>query len=303
LNELVNIFLNNLLPVFLAAGSGFILAKLIKINPSPISKVILYIFSPCLVFTLLTQNELGNSDIFKSMVFLGTTIGIVGLIAWLVTRLLKVERTISAGIILTSMLMNAGNYGMPVVLFAFGASALGYASIYFVTMAILTYTVGIIIASMGTATFKTGFLNLLKLPVIYAIALAIIVMMTGWQLPTYFERTISILGDAAIPTMLVLLGINLANVRLSGFSLPLFLAIGLRLLVSPAIALLLTSIFGIGGPARASLVTIAGMPSAVFTTVLATEYNLKPSFVTAIVFTSTLLSPLTLTPLLAFLGA
>jgi len=227
----------------------------------------------------------------------------VGLIAWLVTRLLKIERTISAGIVLTSMLMNAGNYGMPVVLFAFGASALGYASIYFVTMAILTYTVGIIIASMGTTSFKTGLLNLLKLPVIYAIILAFFVMMTGWQLPPYFERTISILGDAAIPTMLVLLGINLANVRLSGVSLPLFLAVGLRLLVSPAIALILVTIFGIQGPARASFVTIAGMPSAVFTSVLATEYNLKPSFVTAVVFTSTLLSPLTLTPLLAFLGA
>jgi predicted permease len=37
--------------------------------------------------------------------------------------------------------------------------------------------------------------------------------------------------------------------------------------------------------------------------VLATEYNVEPSFVTAAVFTSTLLSPLTLTPLLAFLGA
>jgi predicted permease len=303
LNELANIFLNNLLPVFLAAGSGFILAKIIKINPQPISKVILYIFSPCLVFSLLTQNELGHSDILKSMLFLGTTIGIVGLIAWLVTRFLKFERTISAGIILTSMLMNAGNYGMPVVLFAFGASALGYASIYFVTMAILTYTVGIVIASMGTASFKTGFLNLLKLPVIYAIALAFIVMITGWQLPIYFERTVLILGDAAIPTMLVLLGINLANVQLAGFSLPLFLAITFRLLVSPAVALLLVTIFGLGGPARASLVTIAGMPSAVFTSVLATEYNLKPSFVTAIVFTSTLLSPLTLTPLLAFLGA
>lgn len=237
------------------------------------------------------------------MLFLGTTIGIVGLIAWLASKLLKVERTTSAGIVLTSMLMNAGNYGMPVVMFAFGAAALGYASIYFVTMAIFTYTVGIIIASMGTTSFKTGFLNLLKLPVIYAILLAFIVMLTGWQLPTYFERTISILGDAAIPTMLVLLGINLANVRLSGFSVPLFLAIGLRLLVSPVIALLLVTIFGIGGPARASLVAIAGMPTAVFATVLATEYNLKPSFVTAIVFTSTLLSPLTLTPLLSFLGA
>jgi len=45
------------------------------------------------------------------------------------------------------------------------------------------------------------------------------------------------------------------------------------------------------------------MPTAVMMTILATEYNVEPSFVTTVVFTSTLLSPLTITPLLAYLGA
>jgi predicted permease len=44
------------------------------------------------------------------------------------------------------------------------------------------------------------------------------------------------------------------------------------------------------------------MPSMVSATVLATEYQLDSKLVTAIVFISTLLSPLTLTPLLVFLG-
>jgi len=45
------------------------------------------------------------------------------------------------------------------------------------------------------------------------------------------------------------------------------------------------------------------VPTAVLVTVLATEYNIKPEFMTTAVFTSTLLSPLTITPLLAILGA
>ena len=44
------------------------------------------------------------------------------------------------------------------------------------------------------------------------------------------------------------------------------------------------------------------MPAAVTTTVLATEYGLDPSLVTAMVYIGTLLSPLTLTPLLVYLG-
>jgi predicted permease len=77
----------------------------------------------------------------------------------------------------------------------------------------------------------------------------------------------------------------------------------MRLLVSPFVALLLIPLFGLAGPARQALVLEAAMPTAVLTTVLATEFNAEPSFVSTTVLVTTLLTPLTLTPLLAFLGA
>jgi predicted permease len=43
------------------------------------------------------------------------------------------------------------------------------------------------------------------------------------------------------------------------------------------------------------------MPTAVLTTILALEFDTAPSFVTNVVFTTTLLSPLTLAPLIAYL--
>ena len=45
------------------------------------------------------------------------------------------------------------------------------------------------------------------------------------------------------------------------------------------------------------------MPTAVLATILATEYDAEPAFVATAVFASTLLSQLTLTPLLLILGA
>jgi predicted permease len=80
------------------------------------------------------------------------------------------------------------------------------------------------------------------------------------------------------------------------------LSVGLRLLVAPMLGLLLAGLFGINGFARQGSVTEAAMPSMVSSTVLATEYQLDSRLVTAIIFISTLLSPLTLTPLLVFLG-
>jgi predicted permease len=66
--------------------------------------------------------------------------------------------------------------------------------------------------------------------------------------------------------------------------------------------LLLAGLFGLHGAARQGNVLESAMPAAVATTVLATEYKLESSLVTAIVFLGTVLSPLTLTPLIVYLA-
>jgi len=56
------------------------------------------------------------------------------------------------------------------------------------------------------------------------------------------------------------------------------------------------------GAARQGNLVETAMPAAVTNAVLATEYKLDTSLVTAIIFIGTILSPLTLTPLLVYLG-
>lgn len=303
MSALLNLFLNNLLPVFLAAGTGYLLSWWQPVNPRSISQVTFYIFSPCLVFTLLIDSQLSAGDIASVIAFSTLTFAVVGLAAWLLSRILRFERTVMAAVLLTSMLMNAGNFGLPVILFSFDDErTLAYASLYFVTMIILSYTAGVIIASLGKTGLREALLNLLKLPTLYALILAVILMRTGWSLPESVERSVSILGQAAIPASLVLLGIQFQKMRWNTKVLPIVLANGLRLVFAPAAALALSLVFSLNEPARQAVVAQAGMPAAVLTIVLATEYDVEPALVTATVFLTTLLSPLTLTPILAFLN-
>ena len=299
---LIELFLNNLLPVLLAVGAGYLAARYLKVDPRSLSRVTFYIFSPALIFTLLTQSELSNGDILKMAAFAAGVVFLVGGIAWIAGRLFRLERRTLAAVVITSMFMNAGNFGLAVVYFGFGETALAYASVFFVTNAILVYTVGVLIASLGKASFSHSLLNLVKVPAIYAMGLAFLFMYTGWQLPIPLERTTGLLGDAAIPAMLVLLGLQLYSVSWAGNILPLALSSVVRLLVSPAIAIGLSVLLSIGEPFRQAAVLQAAMPTAVLTTVLATEYDVHPRFVTSVVFITTLLSMFTLTPLLAFLG-
>ncbi len=303
MSSLVILFVNNLLPIFLVAGAGLLIGKKFDISPRSISRVTFYLFSPCLLFNLIMENEVSGPDILRMLVFASLIALIVGLFSWGVGRLLRLDRRMLSALLITSILINAGNLGLPLVKFAFGDEALSYAALYFVANVILTNTAGIFIASMGTATPLDSLRSLLKVPAIYMLAIALVIKGSGWMLPVPLERAMGLLGDAAIPGMLVVLGLQFQKVRWSGQSLALGVAYSARMLLAPALAILLCPYFGFTGAARQAAVLESAAPAAVLGTILATEYDVEPSFVTMVVFFDTLVSPLTLTPLLAYLGA
>jgi len=75
----------------------------------------------------------------------------------------------------------------------------------------------------------------------------------------------------------------------------------LRLIVAPALAALLAGLVGLEGLARDVTVLESAMPTAVITTILATEFDSDPPFAALCVLVTTLASLLTLTILLNLL--
>jgi predicted permease len=303
LSNLLSLFANNLLPILLVAGTGYIAGRWLNVEARSISRVVFYIFSPCLIFDLLTTSQLSNGDILRMVGFAATAILAVGALTWLLGRLFRLERTMLAAVLICTITINAGNYGMSLNLFAFGEQALAYASLFFVTSAIITYTVGVLIASMGKSSLGSALKGLTKIPTVYAVVLALLFITMGWELPLPLSRSVSLLSDASIPGMLVVLGLQLQNNHRTQNLPALTLANGMRLLGGPLVGFILAGFLGLQGMAFNAGVLQSSMPTAVLSTILATEYDVQPAFVTTAVFTSTLLSPFTLTPLLMFLGA
>ena len=191
---------------------------------------------------------------------------------------------------------------LPLVSFAFGERALSYAGIYFVVTTLLFYSLGVLLASLGHMNFKEAALGLFKVPTLYAVILALIVKSLHFDLPLSLQRAVDLASGGTIPLMLVLLGIQMTHVEFSKNLRALQLSVSMRLLIAPVLGLLIAALYGIQGFARQGAMTQASMPSMVSATVLAAEYNLDSKLIAAVVFVSTLLSPLTLTPLLVFLG-
>jgi len=233
--------------------------------------------------------------------FTAGVIAIMGILAFAFGKLLQLERPHLLAVILTVMFGNTGNYGLPLVKFAFGDEALAVASLFYVTTTILFNTVGVVIASLGHTDLKSAVLGLFKLPSLYGVILALLVKSFGIQLAVPLSRTIEIAASGSIPLMLILLGLELTHIEWSHSLRAVSTGVLIKLIFGPIVGLLLASVFGLQGHVRQGSVIQAAMPAAVATTVVATEYHLEPSLVTAIVFIGTLLSPLTLTPLLVYL--
>ena len=298
---LLSIFASDVLPIFLVASVGFLLARFLKADVRTLSRVVFNALAPCLVFNLLvtskiSPDEFGRMALFSVCVILG-----VGLIARLVTLPFKLDRAMVSALLIVVMFSNGGNYGLSVNSFAFGQEALARATIYFVTSSILMYTVGVFLASSGKSGYRKALTGVFKIPAVYGVIAAAVVMLTKTTLPAPILRPVELLSNASLPMMMMVLGMQLE--RAGKLEKPLWvgLATVLTLVVSPLLAFGLVNVLDLSGAARQAAMIEASMPTAVVTTILALEYEVMPSFVTNVVFVSTLLSPITVTLLIAFL--
>jgi len=300
--ELFNTFANNLLPILLIAAAGFVLGRTLTVDSRTIGRMVFYIFSPLLVFNLMVTSQLNLRQALTTVEYTTAVIAILGILAFLLGKLFQLQRSHLLALILTVAFGNTGNYGLPLVKFAFGDEALAVASIFYVTTTILFNTVGVVIASLGHLDLKSAILGVFKLPILYAVAAALLIKGFGIQIPLPLSRTIEIAANGAIPAMIILLGLELNRIEWSNSLRATGLGVAIKLLLGPVIGLLLAGMFGLQGHTRQGSVIEAPMPAAVATTVVATEYKLEPSLVTAIVFLGTVFSPLTLTPLIVYLS-
>jgi len=296
--SLARVFLETLLPVMILAALGMLLRRRLQIDPKPLSQIVFYVFAPALVFQLLIRNPFSLGDMLRMATFVVLLLAAMAVIAWTIARVMKLSRTMTSALILCIVFMNAGNLGLPVTQLAFGAVTLAWASVFFSTTALLSNSAGAWIASVGRASPGKALVGLAKVPSVYAIPLALVLHSAEVTLPPFVEVPVGLLAGAAVPSMLLLLGMQLSGNGQRRHIGLLGLVSAARLVVSPLIAWGLTAAFRFPPTAVQAGILEAAMPSAVLNSILAAQYDVEPEFVSSAILVTTLLSPLTLTPLL-----
>lgn len=291
------------LPILIVAGIAFALGKRkIITEQRSLARASLYFFSPALAFVSLANSTVNAADFFSIIVFAFLMVVLLGALSLGIARVLKFDRMLTSAFLLSILFVNAGNYGIPFTQFAFGPEGVARAAIYFTVNSMLANTIAVYIASAGHSDMRASLRAVLKMPLAYAAALGLLFNLMHWTLPLPLMRALELAAAAALPVMLVNLGLEMARARLRDYDWRVFLATGIKLLVAPVIALALAAVMGMQGLTRSVSVIEASMPTAVMASLIATEFRARSDFVTSVVFVSTLGSTITLTVLLLLLG-
>lgn len=302
MRDFISLFSNNIFPIIAVAGVGFILQRRTSLDPRPISTAIFNILVPALVFDMVLTTIIPRDDIVKMVLLTSAIIVFMLLLSWALSKLLRLPQALASAFILSVSFINAGNYGLSLNHFALGEAGLLWASIYFITSALWTNSAGVYIASAGQMNPMRAAKNLARVPAVYAILASLLLRALNISLPQAISRPIELLSVAAIPMMLLVLGMQVGKAGAPKHVGLLSIVVGLRLILSPITA------WFMAGALRMPIIGLqvgvleSAMPTAVLAFILALQYDTEPEFVTGAVLVSTLLSPITLTPILYLLG-
>jgi malate permease and related proteins len=299
--ELGEIFLNNIAPVLIIAGIGLFVGWRMEINHRALGQIIFNIFSPALTFYALYTSEIVGEEMI-ALVTATVSFQIAMLVlAFAVVRVTKIERRDAAAFMLSAFCVNAGNFGLSLSSFAFGPEVLARAVIIFITTTVGNYSLGVVVASSGHRGMREAIISVGRVPAIYAAALAFILKAAEIELPLVLDRSVGLLSEAAIPSLLVLLGLQLSQ-SLRVIKVPLVAGgVGLKLFIAPFVALGLASLIQIPEPGYTAFILQASMPTAVLTLLLASEYELDNRLSLSLIMATTLVSPITLSLVIALL--
>ena len=280
-------------PVFLLGAIGFLWVRLgFEYRVEFVTRLAMTLSVPCLIFTSLMQTEIDPAALATLSFGAFAAYCLVAAMSFVTVVFSKLSvRTYYAPMIFG----NTGNLGLPLALFAFGQAGLGYAVVVFAVMAILSFTIGVWLVSGGGSPLKA-----LKEPIVAATLLGALFMWQGWQTPKPITNTLELIGQIAIPIMLITLGVAVARLKPGLLGIPVLLSL-LKTVICIAAAVGVGLWLDLPAVAFAVLVMQVSTPVAVTSYMLAEKYGADADAVAGLVVVSTVLSVFTIPLTLVFL--
>ncbi|XGI83388.1 AEC family transporter [Halorutilales archaeon Cl-col2-1] len=309
--SLVSAFTTAIAPILGITGVGYLLGTRFDIEVESVNTVALYFFVPALVFHSLVTTDLGGRAVASLSVGVVAYVFAMMTLGFGASKILGEPRSIASVVVLSSAFPNSGFIGVPLSEFAFGEVGRTTAVLFLTVQNLLVYTLGVYVASSGTADTRESLIEILRLPLIYAVVAAVVVRYLGVLPSDSVMETVRLVGDASIPLMLTVLGVQLVDVDL-GRTSPSRIALptALKLLVAPAVGLVIALGVGFEDSRVADVFVLeSATPAAIIPLALTIAYSDSgetdgvslSEYMSTVILVTTVGSIVTLTLIIAFL--
>jgi predicted permease len=299
--QFILIFINVVTPVFVVVALAYVLGPRLGVQYRSLSRTAYYLLIPAFIFNVLSQVRVdlataGQMVAGVSVVYIAT--GFLGL---LTARLMGYGRELAVAFFMTCVFGNVGNFGLALTQFRLGQGAMESATIYMVTVNTVSFMACVLAAAWVRKGGFSAVTTLFKTPGVVVVPIALFFPLTDTLPPVMVQRVCGLMGDAMIPLMLLVLGLQLREAGHLEWGRPVMAACLVRLAAGPLLAFALIPLVGLtGAPASAGILQ-ASMPPAVLTAVIALEHDVAPTFVISVVFAGTLVSLVSLTAVMVLL--
>lgn len=203
--------LYELLPVYILVALGWVAGQYLSASGRHIAGIMLYIVTPSVVFSGVMEAPLSPEVLLLPALTFGFCLTVS-----LVARLVAGRLVHDGSATLMPLAVGTGNtgyFGIPVALLLFGEQGLAIYIVCMLGTTLFENSVGFYLAARGRFSVRDCLLRVLRLPTLYAFALAATINLSGGRMPEVFVPLFDNLRGAYSVFGMMIVGMGITSLR------------------------------------------------------------------------------------------
>ncbi|MBO7742756.1 AEC family transporter [Paenibacillus sp. MWE-103] len=264
-------------PILMACLLGYLYQAFKSPDTKMLADLSLFVLSPCLIVGSLAGSSLDSSSFGHIALFTALQTALCWAASLAAGKALRFDRSSLRSMEMTTIFANSNNYGLPLLLLAFGTEGFAIGVTNVVLHIVLVNTLGLYISSRSSFSPRQAAVAMARNPLIYAAAVGLLLYALRIPLPDSLADGFRLIGGAYAAVVLLILGMQLrkANWR-SGMRRELWIAVAMRIAGVPLLSWLTISLLGLRGLEASVLFVQSSMPSAINSVVMMEKYGGDP---------------------------
>lgn len=297
----IQVIVLQMIQLFLVIALGYLLLKIkildVDFNQR-LTTLLLSVTTPALIVSsvLSTTIEKDLSEIIFVFIVAIVIFMVLPILGLIIVKIMKAPLHQQGLYIFMTMFSNIGFMGFPVMKSIFGNEAVFLTAIFNMLFNLLVFTVGILFMNYRSAEKISINLRQLFSPGVVSSLVALLIYLTGFQMPDIISSTITMIGDITTPIAMMLIGSTLATIPLKEVfnELKVYPYTILKQIIIPIIAYPILNFFIKDALILGVSLIMISMPVGNIAVLFATEYHKDVALAAKTVFMTTLLSIITI---------